>query len=80
MKQLLFCGIDVHKESFFTAVFNPKTNEFIYIKIKACAARLMNRLKPLAKDHNLKLCYEAGLKGFELHRTLVKNGFDNIVV
>jgi transposase len=75
----VFVGMDVHKKSYSITCILEKT----VIKkatMKASPEALVEFLKKYFPNALIKSAYEAGFCGFPLHRYLVENGIDNIVV
>lgn len=77
--QSIFIGIDVHKKTYnVTAIFDG-----VILKrdrMAACPQKLIaycHKFFPNARIHS---AYEAGFCGFGLHRQLLENGINNIVV
>ena len=76
-----FVGLDVHKDSIVIAVAERGRDSARDIgSFPSDWNSLHKQLRKLSKGFTLKLCYEAGPTGFELHRRLVEAGFDNQVV
>lgn len=77
--QVVFLGIDVHKRTYsVTAV-----SENIIVKRASMPADpeiLLEFIYKFFRDASVHSVYEAGFSGFGLHRFLVDNGIDNIVV
>jgi transposase len=78
-RKQIYLGMDVHKKTYsVTAICDG-----IIVK-KACMnaspVTLLNFIKNFFPHDNVKSVYEAGFSGLDLHRFLVKNGIDNIVV
>ena len=76
-----YVGLDVHKDSIVMAVAEQGRDAARAVgTFPADWASLEKQLQRLAKGYTLKLCYEAGPTGFELHRRLVEAGYDNQVI
>lgn len=76
-----YVGLDVHKDSIVIAVAECGRGEVREVgTFPSDWASLEKALKRLAVGFVLKLCYEAGPTGFELHRRLVEAGYDSQVV
>ena len=76
--KLIYMGIDVHKNSYSVSVICD--NELIKKdKLIADPAILLKYCKQF-KGAKIKSAYEAGFCGFHLHRFLLANHIDNIVV
>jgi len=76
-----YVGLDVHKDSIVIAVAEEGRGEPWEVgTFPSDWASLDKTLRRLAAGFVLKLCYEAGPTGFELHRRLVEAGYDNQVV
>ena len=77
--QKVFVGIDVHKKTYsVSAVVDGelvKSNT-----MTASPTRLVSYLQKFFHGAVIKSAYEAGFSGFCLHRHLLKNGIENIVV
>lgn len=79
--KLRFVGLDVHKDSIVIAVAEEGRDAAREVAtVPGDWASLEKQLKRLATGYTLKLCYEAGPTGFELHRRLVQAGYDNQVI
>ena len=77
--KIVFVGMDVHKKRYSVTCMIEKT----VIKratMKASPKGLVEFFKKYFPGATLKSAYEAGFCGFSLHRYLVENGVDNIVV
>lgn len=75
----VFVGMDVHKKSYSVTCILEKT----VIKkatMKASPEVVVEFLKKYFPNALIKSAYEAGFCGFPLHRYLVENGIENIVV
>jgi transposase len=76
-----YVGLDVHKDSIAIAVSETGRDAAREVGVvPADWAALDKQLRRLSAGFTLKLCYEAGPTGFELHRRLVEAGYDNMVV
>ncbi len=79
---ILFIGMDVHKESIEIAIAEGATQEVRrYGNIggtRDAVRRTLRKLVSLGKS--LHFCYEAGPCGYELYRHLVSEGHDRWVV
>jgi transposase len=75
----VFLGIDVHKKTYsITAIC-----EGIVVKkitLQANSEGLLGFCKKFFPAAQIESAYEAGFCGFSLHRTLVQNGINNIVI
>jgi transposase len=75
----IYLGMDVHKLSYsVTAVCDGEIAK--RDKIIADPQTLINYCRRYFPNACIKSAYEAGFCGFSLHRTLLKNNIDNIVV
>lgn len=78
-KKQIYLGMDVHKKTYsVTAVC-----EGCIVKTACMPADpqiLLNFILNNFSGHSVKSVYEAGFSGLDLHRFLIKNGIDNIVV
>jgi transposase len=77
----VFVGIDVHKKTYAVCA----KAEHIYGSVKfsnlpAVPKMLAEKLKKSFPGARIKTAYEAGFSGFALHRVLVEEGIENIVV
>lgn len=81
-KNLLFIGMDVHKESIEIAIADGDSNEVRrYGKIGGTLNDVSKALRKLGSlGKTLHFCYEAGPCGYELYRHLVAKGHDCWVV
>lgn len=75
----VFLGIDVHKKTYSVAAMSEGT---IVKKatIEASPEGLIAFCKKYLQGASIESAYEAGFSGFHLHRALIKNGIENIVV
>lgn len=76
--KLIYVGIDVHKDSYSITVVCDQTI-VKQDKLIALPEKLVEYLKRF-KGAMIKSAYEAGFCGFHLHRFLMANNIDNIVV
>jgi transposase len=77
--KIVFIGIDVHKKTYSVTCIC----EQIIVKrdtLKASPACLMEYLNKYFSNAKIKTVYEAGFSGFVLHRNLLDQGIDSIVV
>lgn len=75
----IFVGIDVHKKTYSISVVCD--NELIKRDtMPAYPERLVSYIQKYFKGAVVKCAYEAGFSGFSLHRHLIDNDIDNIVV
>lgn len=75
----IFVGIDVHKKTYSVAVVVDN----VLVKRDSLAAvplKLVAYLKKYFSGAQIRSAYEAGFSGFGLHRCLIENGINNIVV
>jgi transposase len=86
MKNLLYIGLDVHKDSIAIAVAEPgRAGEVRSLGIMSNSLHSVEKLiarlrKQYGKEVELHFCYEAGPCGFVLVRRLLQLGHDCIVV
>ena len=82
MTKVRYVGLDVHKESIVIAVADEGREEARDVgEFPADWHSLQKQLRRLERGgYELRLCYEAGPTGFELHRRLVEAGYENQVV
>jgi len=83
MSNILFIGLDVHKESIEVAIAEDGLAGEVrhYGKIGGCLSDIDKLLRKLvSKNKTLHFCYEAGPCGYELHRHLTDKGHICIVV
>jgi transposase len=76
----IFVGIDVHKTTYSISV---AVDGKVFLKVGSMPAdpsKLIDFLKKRFPDSPIKSVYEAGFSGFMLHRVLIANGIDNIVI
>ena len=79
--KLRYVGLDVHKDTIVIAVAEEGRDSARDIgTFPSDWTSLEKQLKRLSRGFTLKLCYEAGPTGFELHRRLVEAGYENQVV
>lgn len=75
----VFVGIDVHKKSY--SVVSICDGELVKKdKLASSPEGLVSYLKKYFPEGKIISAYEAGFSGFELHRYLVSEGIDNLVV
>jgi len=78
---ILYVGLDVHKNSITIVVFKNNENEpFIVISKRNEKSELKKYFKKLQERGVLVCCYEAGPTGFELYRFLIEIGIQCIIV
>lgn len=77
--QTIFCGIDVHKNSWSV---NVRNNEFELENYSQdpCEKLLMKHLQKRYPGAAFQVAYEAGFCGFGLHRSLKSSGVNCLVV
>jgi transposase len=82
MSKVRFVGLDVHKESIVIAVADWGRGEAKeWGRIPHDWPTLLRRLEALERDdRELKICYEAGPTGYELHRRITQAGYNCQVV
>lgn len=73
-------GIDVHKDTYSLAAYNPCDNTyFAEVTIEAttkAVLKYLNQLRKMNGDIEIRIGYEAGPTGFNLKRDLEKEGYD----
>jgi len=75
----VFIGMDVHREFFMlSAVCKGVTVK--RCRISPNGEAVLNFIVKYFPESDIRTCYEAGYSGFWLHRYLVGNGINNIVV
>src|ERR1700682_926197 len=77
--KIIYLGIDVHKRTYSVTVIC----DGLIVKrdtIAASPVGLVAYLKRCFPGARIHSAYEAGFSGFTLHRILVQNGVENIVV
>lgn len=75
----VFMGIDVHKKTY--CCVSVCDNEVVKRDtIQSCPEGLVSYMHKFFPGAKIKSAYEAGFSGFHLHRHLIQNGIDNIVV
>ena len=72
-------GIDVHKKT-YSVCCECEGQVVKKATVPAIPGKLVQFLKEHFEGAEIRSCYEAGFAGFGLHRTLVSNRIDNIVV
>lgn len=75
----IYLGIDVHKNSYSVAAVCDNT-VIKKDKLLALPQGLVDYCNHFFKGAKIKSAYEAGFSGFHLHRFLIKNNIENIVV
>jgi transposase len=82
MTKVRYVGLDVHKDSIVIAVADEGREEARDVgEFPADWHSLHKQLRRLERGgYELRLCYEAGPTGFELHRRLVEAGYESQVV
>lgn len=75
----IYCGIDTHLKSWTVSIM---VGEVMYKSFSQnpCADTLARYLKRNFPEGNYCSVYEAGFCGFSVHRQLIKNGINNIIV
>lgn len=77
--QFIYLGIDVHKLTYsVTAIHQGQIIK--RDKMQACPQKLVLYCKKFFIGASIYSAYEAGFCGFSLHRYLIENGINNIVV
>jgi transposase len=77
--KMIYLGIDVHKRTYSVTVIC----DGLIVKrdtIAASPVGLVTYLKRGLTGSRIRSAYEAGFSGFTLHRMLVQNGVENIVI
>jgi transposase len=77
--KIIYLGIDVHKRTYSVTVIC----DGLIVKrdtIAASPVGLVTYLKHCFAGARIRSAYEAGFSGFTLHRILVQNGVENIVI
>lgn len=77
--KIVFIGIDVHKKTYSVTCVCDK----VIVKrdkLKASPVFLLEYLRKYFPNAEIKTVYEAGFSGFVLHRYLLANGIDSIVI
>jgi transposase len=77
--KVVYMGLDVHKKS-YSCVSICEGEIVKRDKLVANADSLLNYMNKFFPGAKIKSAYEAGFSGFHLHRYLIKNGINNIVV
>lgn len=78
-REVVYIGIDVHKKTYsVTAICNGAIAK--RDTIAAYPEQLVNYIKKYFKGAKVNTVYEAGFSGFYLHRYLLAQGINNIVV
>ena len=77
--QTIFCGIDVHKNSWSVNV-RDKEFELENYSQDPCEKLLMKHLGKRYPRATFQMAYEAGFSGFGLHRSLKSSGVNCLVV
>ncbi len=76
MAPIMFCGMDVHKESITIAVFDADGQDPIQVQRLPNENRRVRRfLERVAKRGEVRACYEASGAGYVLQRQLLQWGF-----
>lgn len=78
--KIVYIGIDVHKKTYSCV----SICEGLIVKNDTMPANAKHLLKYLKNSFgtaaSINTCYEAGFSGFHLHRYLIENGINNIVI
>src|SRR5579872_5562782 len=75
----VFLGIDVHKKTYaVTAISNNRVIKRTVME--ACPQKLVRYCKKYFPNEKIISAYEAGFSGFVLHRVLIENQIENLVV
>jgi transposase len=77
--KVVYMGIDVHKKT-YTCVSVCENEIIKRDTMPANPERLRNYMHKFFPGANINSAYEAGFSGFHLHRFLIQNGVNNIVV
>lgn len=78
-EKVIYMGIDVHKKTY--ACVSICEGEIVKRDtLPACPEALLNYMHKFFPGAKINSAYEAGFSGFYLHRFLLKNGVNNIVV
>jgi transposase len=82
MSKVRFIGLDVHKDSIVIAVADwGRAEAKEWGRIPHDWPKLRRRLREFGRDGwELKICYEAGPTGYELHRRITQAGYECQVV
>lgn len=75
----VYMGLDVHKKT-YSCVSICEGEIIKRDTIAASAEGLLNYMNKFFPGAKIKSAYEAGFSGFHLHRYLINNGINNIVV
>ena len=73
-KRTIYFGIDVDDKAYHGAGLYPDTGEFLQFKCKPDFNALINKLKKLCPNDEIRLCYEACHIGYPLYHSLTKVG------
>lgn len=79
-KHIRWVGLDVHADTIAVAELQGDWKEARTTDISARPKAVAKALKRMASEAELRVCYEAGGCGFELHRQLTAMGIDCVVV
>lgn len=77
--KVVYMGIDVHKKT-FTCVSVCEGEIVKKVTMPAISEGLLNYMNKFFPGAKINSAYEAGFSGFHLHRYLIQNGINNIVV
>lgn len=77
--KVVYMGLDVHKKS-YSCVSICEGEVVKRDKLSANVESLLNYMNKFFPGAKINSAYEAGFSGFYLHRYLIKNGINNIVV
>lgn len=81
MQKLRFVGLDVHKDTITIAVADMDGSApEVIATVPSETKSVLTQLKKLAKQAELRCCYEAGPTGLGLHRALTAAGISCVVV
>lgn len=76
MSKILYCGMDVHKDSVMVAVLEEGADEPSRVVRVANQERPLRRLlSRVAEQGQIRACYEASGAGYALHRQMQRWGF-----
>ena len=80
MSEIIWVGLDVHKNSTTAAILEGDARDAEVLKLSADLNQLRKLFRRLAIRGPVRSCYEASAVGFVVHRVLERDGFSCEVI